>query len=183
MSELKSCLAKEWWVILTRGVLAILFGIILFFLPGTGVLTFVFIFAFTAILDGILGVKMGISLKNQVDNWWAVLLGGIAGILAGILAMIYPINAALVLLIFIAVWTIMLGAFQIIAGIKLREQIEDEWFIILSGVLSILVGALLLANPISGTLALVWAGALFAIFYGVMLVVASFKFKKLNQEI
>ncbi|NLK67510.1 MAG: HdeD family acid-resistance protein [Campylobacteraceae bacterium] len=175
--------AKDWWVILLRGIVAVLFGIALFFVPEAGVLTFVFLFAFMALFDGALGIYIGIDSRKEVKKWWVILLGGIAGVIAGILSLIFPINAALVLFLFISAWIIAVGISQIVAAIELRKEIENEWLIIISGALSIIAGIILIANPLSGTLALVWLSAGFAVAYGIMLIIASFKFRKIKKEL
>src|SRR5262249_59745185 len=77
--------------------------------------------------------------------WLAIV--GICGILAGLLAFAWPGITALVLLVFIAVWAIIIGVMQIWGAIQLRKEIEGEWLLILSGLLSVAFGVLLFVQP------------------------------------
>lgn len=68
----------------------------------------------------------------------------------------------------IAVWGIAVGAAQIFGAIRLRKDIDGEWFLILSGVLSVAFGALLIAQPSDGAAAIVWMIGLFAVLLGIV---------------
>ena len=89
-----------------------------------------------------------------------------------------PGLTALVLLIFIAVWAIVLGVIEIVGAIKLRKEIEGEWFLILNGALSVLFGIVLLWRPGTGAIALVWIIGAYAIILGVIYVMFGLKLRK-----
>jgi uncharacterized membrane protein HdeD (DUF308 family) len=105
-------------------------------------------------------------------------LSGAVGILAGIIAFAYTGMTALILLVFIAVWAIIVGVLQLFAALRLRDVINNEWWLILSGLFSIAFGVVLLAWPGTGALALIWTIAWYAVFFGCMLVGLSFELKK-----
>jgi len=98
----------------------------------------------------------------------------------GRFAFISPGVTAVVLLIFIAVWAILTGILEIAAAVQLRKQLKGEWALGLTGVLSILIGFILVANPGAGAVALVWLIGIYAILFGVLLTVLGFKAKKVN---
>lgn len=175
-------IADEWWLILIRGIVGVLFGFTLFFMPGASILVLVILFAALLLVDGVAGVFMGFKARASYDGWWVLLVGGLCGVVAGVLAFIYPSITALILTVLVGLWSLSIGIVQIYAGIKLRKEIENEWLIILSGVLSLLVGLFLVANPIAGAVMLVWVAAFMALFYGIFLILASFKFKKLKES-
>ena len=170
-------LAKYWWLLLLRGIVAILFGILAFVWPGITLLTLILFYGAFALADGVLALINAIMGGNVGSRWWLALVG-IAGIAAGLVTFLMPGVTALVLLIFIACWAIALGIFQIIGAIRLRKEIDNEWTIGLSGALSVLFGIVLLVAPGAGALGLIWVIASYAIVFGILLVMAAFKLKQ-----
>jgi len=171
-------LAKYWWLILLRGIVAIIFGVLAFAWPGITLLTLILFYGAFALADGVLALGHAIMGGNVGSRWWLALVG-IAGIVAGLVTFFMPGVTALVLLFFIAGWAIALGVFQIIGAIRLRKEIDNEWLIGLSGALSVLFGVVLLVAPGAGILGLIWVIASYAIVFGIMLVMEAFKLKKL----
>ena len=178
---LRDALAQSWWLVLLRGIAAILFGILAFIWPGLTLLTLTFLWGAFALADGALSLWAGISGKGGAiapRSWLAVV--GIACIIAGLLAFFWPGTTALVLLMFIAIWSIVIGVLEIWGAIQLRKEIEGEWWLILGGLVSIAFGVLLLVRPGAGALALVWTIAWFSMFMGVIFIGLSFRLKKLK---
>ena len=125
-------LAQYWWAVLLRGIAAILFGIAALIWPGPTIEVLVLLFGAYALVDGIFAVIVGIQQHGEHERWWAVLLEGIAGIMLGVLAMVWPNITALGLLYAIAAWAIMTGVLEITAAIQLRKEIHDEWALMLA---------------------------------------------------
>lgn len=169
-------LARYWWLILLRGIAAILFGILAFIWPGITLVTLVLFYGAFALIDGVLALAHAIMGDNKGSRWWLALIG-VLGILVGVLTFVWPGVTALVLLVFIATWAIILGIFQIIGAIRLRKEIDNEWTIGLSGALSVLFGVVLLAAPGPGAIGLIWVIGAYAIVFGILLVMAAFKLK------
>jgi uncharacterized membrane protein HdeD (DUF308 family) len=71
-----------------------------------------------------------------------------------------------------------MGVFQIIGAIQLRKEIDNEWLLILSGVVSVLFGILLLVMPGTGLLALVWLIAIDAIIFGALVIGFGLRLRK-----
>jgi uncharacterized membrane protein HdeD (DUF308 family) len=170
-------IARTWWLILIRGICAIIFGILALVWPGITVLVLVIIFGIYAIVSGVFSLWAGFG--HNVDSRAWLIIAGIIGILAGIVAFVWPGITALALLYVIAFWAILSGIAEIVAGIKLRQSIDNEWMLILGGVLSVIFGVILFIWPGSGMLALTWLLGIFAIIYGIAMVILSFKVKKL----
>ena len=110
-------------------------------------------------------------------RWWLALVG-ILGILAGVVTLFWPGMTAIVLLIFIAAWAIASGVMQIVGAIRLRKEIDDEWLLIASGVLSVLFGLVLLARPGLGALSMIFVIGAFAIVYGILEVMFSLRLRR-----
>ena len=169
-------LTRNWWVFLLRGLTGILFGLITFFYPSISLVALVLVFGAYAFVDGVLAIVSAVRRHGE-DRWWVVLLQGLAGIAAGLIAVFAPGITALVLLYLIAAWALVVGAFQIAAAIRLRKVINHEWVLILAGTASVLLGILLFLFPGPGALTVVlWIGA-FALVSGVLLVVLAFRLR------
>src|SRR5258707_14733055 len=123
-------LANNWWAFVLRGILAIAFGLIAFFMPGIALLTLVFMFGFYAIADGVFNLVAAFRRTGpEQQPWWALLLEGIVSIIAGAIAIFIPGLTAVVLLYIIAAWAVVTGVFEIAAAIRLRKQITNEWLL------------------------------------------------------
>ena len=68
--------------------------------------------------------------------------------------------------------------FQIIGAIRLRKEIDNEWLLILGGVISVLFGIGIVLAPGAGALALVWVIGTYAVISGVIFVALAFRLKK-----
>jgi uncharacterized membrane protein HdeD (DUF308 family) len=172
-------LVGNWWAFVLRGIVAILFGLIAFALPGMALLTLVFLFGFYALMDGVLALIAAFRRTHRDQQpWWALLIHGIVGIIAGLIAFLMPGITALALLYLIAAWAVVTGVLQIVAAIRLRKQITGEWLLALSGALSIVFGVLLFLFPGPGALAVViWIGA-YAIVMGILMITLGVRLRK-----
>jgi len=176
-SAMEAMLARNWWVLVLRGVLAGLFGLAAFFWPGLTALVLVSLFGAYALIDGIFAVVAGIQQYGKHERWWAVLLEGIVGILIGLLTFFWPGVTALGLLYFIAAWALVTGVFEIVAAIRLRREIEGEWLLGLSGVASVLFGLLLVIFPSAGVLSVIWIIGAYALLFGVIMIILGLRMR------
>jgi len=152
----------------------VLFGVLTFISPLASLAALVILYGAYAFTDGVFSI---ISALRRRGSWWSLLLQGIVGIGAGIVTVVWPGITALALLYVIAVWAIMTGALEIAAAIRLRKAIEHEWLLGFSGLVSIGLGAMLIAYPGPGALTLVlWIGA-FAFVAGLVRVILSLKLR------
>jgi uncharacterized membrane protein HdeD (DUF308 family) len=178
-SEMRENLARKWGWIVLRGVTAVLFGVLALARPGITLAALVFMWGAYAIVDGVFSLWSAASGKGgeKTSRWWLALVG-VSGLVAGILAFVLPGVTALVFLLFIAAWAVVTGVLQVWGAIKLRKEIEGEWLLILSGLLSIAFGLVLLAWPGPGVLAVVWLIGSFAILEGIIYIALAFRLKK-----
>lgn len=168
-------LSRFWWMILLRGIVAILFGAMVFAQPGITLVSLVFVFACFAIFDGVSHIAAALGGRREHDHWWVLLLAGIAGVAIGLLTFVSPGITALVLLFYIALWAIATGLMQIVAAVRLRKEIEGEFWLGLAGTASVLFGMLLVARPGAGALAVLWLIGSYALVYGVILLVLAIR--------
>jgi len=173
-------LARNWWLIVLRGVCAILFGGLTILWPGLSLFTLVILWGVYALFDGGLAIGAAIMGDTPAPRWWLALVG-VLGIVAGAVTLLYPGITGLVLLFFIAGWAIAAGAFEIVGAIRLRKEIDNEWLLIASGVLSVLFGLVILAYPGAGALGLAFVIGWFAMLYGALLVGFGIRLRKLAE--
>jgi uncharacterized membrane protein HdeD (DUF308 family) len=170
--DMVSTFARHWWALLLRGIFAVLFGLIALFLPGLTLVTLILVCGFYFILDGMMALLIGGRAHT-----WSLLAVGVLGIIAGVLTFIYPGLTGFWLLILIAAWAIVTGIFEIIAAIRLRKELSNEWLLIIGGVISVMFGVLLLTNPVAGALAMVWVIGVYALVFGITMCVLAFRLR------
>jgi uncharacterized membrane protein HdeD (DUF308 family) len=175
---LLEALARNWWLVLLRGLVAVLFGLLAFAWPGLTIFVLVLFYGAYALIDGALALYAAITRRDgRGPTWWLVFVG-LAGIGAGVATFLWPGLTTLVLLIFIAAWAIVRGAFEIIGAIQLRREIEGEGFLILAGLLSVTFGLLLLARPEAGAVAVAWIIGIYSTLFGAILIALALRLRR-----
>ena len=166
-----------WWVLALRGLLAVLFGLAAFVWPSLTLLVLVLLFGAYALVDGVIAVIVSLQERRVFARWWVLLVEGLTGIAAGVLTFVWPAITALVLLYLIAAWAIVTGILEIVTAFSGRLPVAQEWTLALAGILSVLLGVLLAIRPGAGLLSLVWLIGIYAIVFGVLLIVRAFQFR------
>jgi uncharacterized membrane protein HdeD (DUF308 family) len=172
---LANILSRYWGMTLLRGLLWMLLGLVIFIRPSIALVTLTLLFGAFATADGVASVVSAIGGRKEHENWWVLLLAGLAGIGVGMLTFFNPGITALALLFYIAIWAIATGLLEIVAAIRLRREIEGEFWLILAGLLSVAFGVLLMASPGQGALAVLWLIGGYAFVFGLILMVLAFR--------
>lgn len=170
-------LARNWWALALRGLFAIIFGLIALINPGLTLLALIYLFGAYSLVDGIFAVAAAVRAAEAHNRWGWLLVEGIAGILTGIIAFAVPGITAIVLLYLIAAWALVTGVLELIAGFHLRGHVANEWLLLLSGAASIIFGVLLIVQPGAGALALLWLIGLYALLFGVLVLILAFRLR------
>jgi uncharacterized membrane protein HdeD (DUF308 family) len=173
-------LSRNWWTLALRGLAAVIFGVLAFIWPDVTVTILVLFFGAYALWDGIFAL-IG-AFRTKSDRRWPLVLEGLVGVAAGLFVFFWPGPATLALLFVIGAWAVITGIFEIIAAIRLREEIEGEWLMLISGVLSVLFGIALFIWPAAGALAVTWMIATYAILFGILLIVLGFRLRTRNEQ-
>ncbi|MEE8217504.1 MAG: HdeD family acid-resistance protein [Vicinamibacteria bacterium] len=174
-------LSEYWWVLLLRGILAIAFGVTAYAWPGLTLATLVIFFAAWVFVDGVFDVFHGFAGRKDNENWWLLLLEGLLGIAFGVITFQAPQITALILLLYIAFWAIATGVLRIVMAIRLRKEIEGEWWMALGGLASVLFGVIMVARPGAGALAVILFIAAWSIVVGTFMVILSFKARSFGK--
>jgi uncharacterized membrane protein HdeD (DUF308 family) len=174
-------MARWWWSFILRGVLAIAFGVMAFAWPGLTIDVLILLFGAWMLVDGVFNIFAVILGRERVRSWWLGILEGIAGIVAGLIALVLPDVAAGALLLLISAWAIVTGVIEIVSAIRLREQITGEVWLALAGVASIAFGLLLFLFPVTGALTILWLIGGYAIAFGVVLILLGWRLRGVNE--
>jgi len=175
VTEVASVWRGMWWAVALRALAAILLGIFAIVLPGPTIAAIVIVFGIYAITDGILAIIAAVRGIREKERWGPMLFQGVVGIIAGVIAIVWPGIGALALTYLVAAWALVTGAFEIAAAIQLRKIITGEWMLFVAGLLSIVLALLIVAFPGTGALTLVWWLGAYAFAYGVVSLVLAFR--------
>ena len=168
-------LAHNWWLLALRGLVAIIFGILAFIWPASTLLGLMILFGAFAFVNGILSLMLAAKAPKGYPRFGSLILGGILGIIAGVVTFFWPALTAAGLLILIAAWAILTGILEIVAAIRLRKEIVNEWLLALVGILSVIFGVLLLLQPAAGAVVLIWWIGAYALVFGILLLILAFR--------
>jgi uncharacterized membrane protein HdeD (DUF308 family) len=182
---LKELFSPLWWLVLLRGIVIFVMGILLVSRPLPTIVVLVYLLGFYWFFDGIFTMLGSIrGRKNHKDWGWGVFVGIISA-LAGIIVFSQPYISAVIGVTFViymvAIMVLVSGMWSIITGIRLRKQIANEWSMILGGMLSALFALLLMSNPLMSAMTLAWLMGVIALIGGIVLIVISLRIRKLSK--
>lgn len=173
--KIRSMWRDQWWSMFLLSILSIVFGLLVFFMPGLSIATFVVLFGAFALAAGVLQLWHAVTVKD--GKWWVRLLGSIVAFTAGIGVFLWPGISAFSLLYVIASFLILFGIVQVVSSIELSRVFAGEWLYFICGTLSVVIGFLLILNPLTGAIALAQAIGIFAIIDGILLGVFALKLR------
>lgn len=177
-------LSKWWWAVALRGLAAVIFGIIAIVSPGLTLFWLIIVFGAYAIIDGLIEIYSSVvDRAHNGSRWWVGVLEGIISVAAGIIAWVWPGLTALALLYLIAAWAVVTGIMEIGMAIEYRRVIRNEWLMVLSGILSIIFGLILFVYPRTGALSMIWVIGIYAIIFGIALIVLGFRLRGLGDRL
>jgi uncharacterized membrane protein HdeD (DUF308 family) len=173
---MSQALARNWWVIAIRGVLAIVFGLIALVYTGAAILAFVLVFAAYAFVDGIFAIVAGVRAARRHERWGLLVLEGIAGIVASVLAALLPGLTVVAFVLLLAAWSIVTGGLMLAAGFRLNREHGRGW-LMFGGIVSVAYGIVLIIAPLVGAVVLTWWIGAYAIVFGAALLVLAFRLR------
>ena len=153
--------------LVVRGVAGLLFGLATLVWPGITLWTLVLLWGAFALVDGTVSLSAAITDRQLPHRGWLA-LSGVSGIAAGLLTFFWPSITALALLFVIAAWAFVGGVSMIAIAISERKRLHGEWALALTGVLSVLLGVVLVISPGDGALGITWAIGWYATLYGTL---------------
>jgi uncharacterized membrane protein HdeD (DUF308 family) len=175
-------LARTWWLVLMRGLAAILFGALALLWPHLTLVILVILYAVYALSDGVFALAEAVRGGGLIPRWWLVLIGA-ANLGAGIAALAWPRLTAILLIVLIGASAMARGLFEIVGALQMRKVIDNEWTLVASGTISTLFGLGVILAPRAGALALAWLIGLWAIALGVLIVGLALRLRRLRRRI
>jgi uncharacterized membrane protein HdeD (DUF308 family) len=167
---------QHWWLFLLRGILAVLFGVLLLVQPIAALTALVLVFGVWAFIDGVAALALSIGDRRS----WGMALAGLVGIAVGLLTFFKPETAAVALYALVAAWAVARGILEIGVAIELRKVIRNEVWLILGGLASIAFGVLMILLPVAGVLAIAWLIGVYALVFGVLMFGLAFRLRELR---
>ncbi len=178
--QMSDALARNWWAVALRGLVAILFGIVTFAWPGATMLSLVFIFAAYALVDGICDIVAAVRSMRRQERWGLLILEGIVDILAAAIAVAWPGLTILTFVLVIAAWALITGVLMMVAAFRLNLD-HGRWWLVLGGLVSILYGVLLVIAPMVGAVVLTWWLGAYALVFGVLMLILAFRLRAMHE--
>jgi uncharacterized membrane protein HdeD (DUF308 family) len=172
-------LTQKWWAVALRGILAIVFGIVALAFPGAMLVSLAVVFGAYALVNGVLAIVAAFGSRGRDAVWYV--LDGILGIAVGIATFFFPGITAQALVFLIGVWAILTGIFEVVAGFEL--PVKRDWLLVIAGIASIIFGVLVFAYPASGALAIVWLIGIYALAFGVTMLVFGIRLRSMRGKV
>lgn len=171
-------LARNWWALVLRGVFALLFGIVAVLWPGITLVALIFLYGIYAIVDGVAALLAAGWAMAHHERWGALIVEGIVGIGAGVVALVWPGLTLIALVWLIAIWAIVTGALMLSAALRLHH---GAWLLGLGGLVSLIWGVLLVVFPVIGAVGLtIWLGV-YALFFGGAMIALGFRLRAMRR--
>ncbi len=174
---MNATLARNWWAIVLRGAIAVLFGIVALAAPGAVLLSLALLFGIYLLIDGIIGLVTTVRAVTAHGHWGMLLAEAVLNIIMGLIALLIPGAAVLAFVLLMAAWALISGGLMIAAAVKLHAS-HGRWWLGLGGVVSIIWGILLVAAPLVGAVVLAWWLGMYAIIFGIALLVCGFRLRR-----
>jgi uncharacterized membrane protein HdeD (DUF308 family) len=169
-----------WWTVALRAGAAIVLGIVAFAMPAVTLAAIVLLFGVYALIDGALAIIAAVRQLRNHGKWGVMMLEGVIGIAAGVVALLWPGIGALALTLLVAAWALTTGVLEIVTAIRLRRVIRGEWLLIIGGILSIVLAVFVALYPGAGALAIVWWLGAYALAYGVIMLTLALRIRHLG---
>lgn len=176
---MREVLSRYWWVLTVRGVFGVAFGLIALLLPRVTFLGIALFFGAYLFADGVMTLILGAQNFGEGHRWWMFIVEGLLGIGVGVLTWVWPWATAFAILLWIAVWALVTGVFEIVEAVRLRRTLAHEWMLMFAGICSVIFGGIMLVYPMTAMVAIVFLLGAYSLIFGTLLVVLGFEARQL----
>jgi len=175
-------LFKNWWLLTIKGLIAILFGIILVSVPEESLKFMVRWFGIIVALGGIFLIFGAYSHKEHNLKWRNWLWEGILDIAIGLVIVIFTEFSISIFLMLIAVWAIIVGFTHLFNALSAHKETKAKWMMLLNALIVIVFAIVLFTKPFDTAGILTILAGVFAIIFGVFITLFSIQLKGLKKE-
>ncbi|WP_236538874.1 HdeD family acid-resistance protein [Spiractinospora alimapuensis] len=179
---MRELLSRRWWVFVVRGILAIIFGLLAVFWPGITLLVLVILLGAYLLVDGLFAIYHAFTHRQEHRPRWWLVFQGVLSVVLGALLLIWPTSGVLALVIVFGIWALASGIAQAVAAVQLRKEIPNEWMLIVSAILTILVGLGLILLPLAGAFAIALLIGCFAILLGIAQIALGMRLRRAHRD-
>jgi uncharacterized membrane protein HdeD (DUF308 family) len=173
---------KHWWQIALRGLIALIFGILVLAWPGVAIAILAIIFGAFVFVDGIFTLVAAVNYKAGAGRRTWLFIRGIAGIIVGLITFFWPAITALALVIIIAAWALVTGVMELVFAFRANQNTAIRWMFAISGILSLILGALMVAQPLIGALVIAVVIGAYAVLAGILLIILGFRLRSVKAS-
>ena len=174
-----AALARHWWVIVLRGVFAILFALVAFALPAVAISTLVLVFGIYMLVDGVFDLFAAVRAATTHGRWGSLILEGVIDIIVGLIALTMPIVTVIAFVYLAGAWAIVSGGALLWAAFGLHPT-HGRWLMVLGAVISIAWGVLLFVDSLLGAVVLTWWLGAYALMFGIALIATGLRLRKMH---
>lgn len=174
--------ANLWWAMVLRGAGAIVLGTVAILWPAITLIVLVLIFAAYCIVDTIFSIVLAIRGARRHERWWWPALNALAALAAAAVALSYPDITLMAFVGMLIAWALLTGVLSIAAAFRLGRAHGRRW-LIASGVVSLILAALLIAFPGVSLFTLTWMIAFQAFLAGSMLLGLALRLRMRSAEL
>jgi uncharacterized membrane protein HdeD (DUF308 family) len=171
-------IAKNWWSLVSRGVAAMVLGLLVLVRSGVTTGELQLFFGFYAIIDGLIALVGGVRAAEDRERWPSLWIEGVTGFLVGLITFGWPSMSGFALFYIISAWALITGTFEILAARRLRLHVAGEWLLALSGIASVALGVLLIAAPLAGALPVAYWVGVYGLVFGALLAGLGLRLRK-----
>ena len=172
---------KYWWLALAAGVLSMIIGILALVFPEPTLLAVGLIFGIYLVIWGTTCVMRGASGPEGMSGGLRIvlILLGVLTVFAGLIMIVRPGESVVTLALVLGFWWTIAGVLQLVHGIAVAEG--RGWNIGL-GLLGIVAGIIILAQPGIGLVTLVWIVGFGLLIQGAIEIAAGWQLRHLHKE-
>ncbi len=174
-------LCRNWSFVLWRAIAAIVFGVLAIVWPGLTLASLILLFAAYMLVDGVFTLLSGLRAARAHERWGWFLFEGLVDIAAAVVAFAWPGMTVIVFTWLVGFWAVVTGVLMLAAAFRLHGR-HGRWLLAISGIVSVLWGALLLFLPLAGALVMtLWVGA-YALVFGISLLVFALRLRRARGQ-
>ena len=168
-------------VLIWRGVLALIVGLVAVGWPGVTVGVVVFLFAVYALLIAGTDLLMAFRARRAGLAIGHVLLAVVSAA-TGVLALTWPGVTVVALVLIVACWALAAGILQVFIAFRRESGTGERAMWALGGMVSIAFAVALVVRPASGALSLATVFGLFSVVHGIAMLIFAAHIKKLDAQ-